>query len=190
MQSPVVKRKKNKDNKLVERVNEPISCVDVAGIFGGAVWKQSSDSRLLPFDTSLHPVLPVPGTPVMEVARTIAKQGGGGTSVGLPVQHLLRKRISVDVIVGITDNEDWAYGRGFECNSDFVTTFRRYCAEVNPKALAFLVTINPGDAAVAPQGEQNVHFIYGWSESVVSYILQTVQEGKTQMDEVRAIAVG
>jgi hypothetical protein len=41
--------------------------------------------------------------------------GGGSTAVGAPIQYLLDRKIKTDVFIGITDNEEWAYGSGHNC---------------------------------------------------------------------------
>jgi len=112
---------------------------------------------------------------------------GGGTALGSPIQHLLDRNIKTDIFIGITDNEDWAYGQGHYASGSFLSLWRRYKKEVNPNAIAFLITIDPNRAASAPSSEKGVHFIYGWSDQVLKYIDLKLSSGVNQVQSVEAI---
>jgi 60 kDa SS-A/Ro ribonucleoprotein len=113
----------------------------------------------------------------------------GSTAVGAPIEYLLDRKIKTDVFIGITDNEDWAYGHGHHTSGSFLTLWRRYKKEVNPDAVAFLVTIAPYREAVASVGEKDVHFIYGWSDKVLNYIGTKLSTGASQVDEIAKIDI-
>jgi len=163
--------------------------IDIAGIFAAAVLKKAGETVLLPFDTRLHSVPFASSDSLMTVAGKIAQVGGGGTSLGLPVQHLLDRKIPVDVFIGITDQEEWVYGIGFRCRGPFIELWQKYRQAVNPDAQAFLVTIAPYRDAAAPKEEPGVHFIYGWSEAVVGYIPLMLQSGVSQVERVNGITL-
>jgi len=161
--------------------------IDIASIFAAAMLKKSQDTVLLPFDDDLHIARYASSDSMMSIARKIARLGGGGTSLGLPIEHLTDRKIRADAFIGITDNEDWAYGRGYSARGSFLDAWRQYRQLVNPDAKAFLITIAPYRDAVAPKDETNVHFIYGWSEAVAEYIPRILESGSGQIEEIEGI---
>jgi 60 kDa SS-A/Ro ribonucleoprotein len=165
------------------------SFIDIAAIFSGALLKQAgSRAMVLPFNTRVNVNHGLsPRDDVIITAEKICGLMGGGTAVGAPVQHLLRSRTEVDVVIGITDNEDWAFGHqwGHECEGSFLDLWCRYKSEVAPNAVAFLVTIAPYRNAVAPEGVEDVHFIYGWNASVLKYIGMVLAGSSGQVEAVR-----
>ncbi len=163
-------------------------CIDIAGIFTGALLKRTERALALPFEGHIvnHLALSKLDS-VAETAKKIASVRGGSTAVGTPIQYLLNHEIKTDVFIGITDNEDWAYGEGYSTSDSFLSLWRRYKKEINPDAQAFLVTIVPTREAVAPTGEEGVHFIYGWSDKVLNYIGLKLSSGVSQIGEIEKI---
>ncbi len=164
--------------------------IDIAGLFTGALLKRCEDRVLvLPFDTSIHTDHTLSTRDdILVTAEKVAGYSGGGTAVGAPMQYLLDRKIKADVVIGITDNEDWAYGNEGDYASDrFYSLWLRYKKEVNPDAIAYLVTIAPYRDAVAPAGAKGVHFIYGWSDKVLQYIGNTLEGGASQIQAVEQI---
>ena len=166
--------------------------IDIAGIMSGACLKRVEERAiLLPFDTCIHPASDVSKRDdILVIAKKLASYGGGGTAVGAPVESLLRSKTKVDALIGITDNEDWAYGKEQSCSRSFLTLWRRYREEVAPDARAFLVTIAPYRDVVAPAGEKGVHFIYGWSDKVLRYISSALEAGESQVERVQKMDLG
>lgn len=164
--------------------------IEIASIYAAALLKKTGpDAVLLPFDTELHSVPLTGSESLLGIANRISLYGGGGTSVGLPVQYLLDRKIVVDACIGITDSEDWAYGDRFGCSGSFLTLWRKYRQNVNRNAQAFLITVVPYTHAVAPKDEPNVHYISGWSDAVVEYIPRMLQLGLGQVEEVRRMSL-
>jgi 60 kDa SS-A/Ro ribonucleoprotein len=168
-------------------------CIDIAGIFAGALMKRMPERGIvLPFESH---VVTNAGLSfrddVLVTAEKLARIHGGGTAVGAPIQHLLDRKISVDVFIGITDNEDWDHGDGYghQIRGSFLALWRDYRKNVNPNAKAFLVTIAPYRDAVAPKGEKGVRFIYGWSDRVLEYIMLSLDAGKTQVQAIEAMSL-
>jgi 60 kDa SS-A/Ro ribonucleoprotein len=168
-------------------------CIDIAGIYAGALMKRIEGRGLvLPFeqrvitDTSLSF-----RDDILVTAEKLASIGGGGTAVGAPIQYLLDRKISVDVFIGITDNEDWCHGKndGYSIRGSFLSMWRSYRKEVNPNAQAFLITIAPYREAVAPRGEKGVRFIYGWSDQVLKYIALSLKQGETQVQAIEKMSL-
>ncbi len=165
-------------------------CIDIAGIFTGALMRKiEGRAVVLPFDTHVHTADDFSLRDVLDTAERIAEYGGGGTALGAPIDHLLRSRVKVDVFIGITDNEDWAYGREHSVEGSFLNLWHRYKGEIAPDAKAFLVTVAPYRDAVAPTGTKDVHFIYGWSDRVLNYIGLKLQSGRGQVELVETMEI-
>ena len=166
-----------------------VMCIDVCGIFTGALLKRTGNALALPFETRvIHNAGLSKHDSVATTASKIASIGGGGTAVGAPIEYLLDRKIKTDVFIGITDNEDWACGSEYYTSDYFFPLWLRYKKEVNPNAVAFLVTIAAYRDAVAPEGS-DVHFIYGWSDKVLNYIGLKLKTGASQVDDIRKIDV-
>ena len=166
--------------------------IDIAGIFTGALLRQIEGRAIpLPFQDrvifghglSSH-------DDVLVTAEKVSRLGGGGTALGSPIQHLLDRKIHADVFVGITDNEDWAYGEEHYTRHAFLKLWREYRRDVNPDAQAFVIQIAPYQHAVAPNGEPGVHFIYGWSDAVVKYISFMLEGGASQLKAIEEMDLG
>ncbi len=161
--------------------------IDIAGIFASALLKASPNALVLPFENKVIKVKLSACDNIMTTADTLARIGGGGTAVSAPISHLLNRKpdTAIDTFIGITDNIEWAIdGHG---NQGFLPTWNEYTAKVAPNAQAFLVTIAPYRHAVAPQETPNVHYIYGWSDSVLKYIALAVNGLASQVETVRAM---
>lgn len=155
---------------------------DVTGILAGALLKKCANTPLvLPFETSVKRQTRFnKNDSIMTTANYIAGMTGGGTHVGAPIEWLYNNKDRVDTIIAITDSEDWAGG-------GFLPAWRRYRQDINRDAQAFLVTISPYRVAVAPQDEPGIHYIYGWNDSVLSFISQ--KAAGSQVAAVNAIAL-
>lgn len=164
--------------------------IDVCGVYTGALLKKIPERAIpLPFEHEIVDINLSAEDRILETTEKIASVGGGGTAVGAPIEKLLRTGTKVDHFIGITDNEDWAYGEGYGCYSggSFLKNWREYRATVNPDAQAYLITIAPYRDAVAPQNEPGVHFIYGWSDKVPGLISNLANGQESQVEKVNNI---
>ena len=162
--------------------------IDICGVFTGALLKKASGRvHALPFNYDVVKVDVSGQDRILTTANKIVQKCGGGTALGAPIENLMKRGQSVDTFIGITDNEDWAYGSGRAVNGSFLNSWRKYRASVNPNAQAYLVRIDPYAESVAPQGEPGVHFIYGWSDNVPAYIARDAAGKKNQVEEVEAV---
>jgi hypothetical protein len=146
--------------------NAAYTSATIAGMFAGILYKAIPDSIMIPWDNELRLQLVHPkGAPVLSHILSISEAAGGGTYMELPVSYLLQKRIVVDVVIIITDSEEW--GKGWL--KDWVN-YKRY---INPKAKAVLIRVdpyrtNPFDPELA--GILDILQIYGWNDSVIKFI--------------------
>jgi 60 kDa SS-A/Ro ribonucleoprotein len=163
--------------------------IDIAGILTGALLKCSKGKVVtLPFDTKVHVNHSLSGRDdVLVTTEKLAKYGGGGTAVGAPIQHLLDGGVKVDVFIGITDQEEWAHGDGYHTRGNFLQLWKEYRQKVNPRAVAYLITIAPHRDAVAHSNEGSVRFIYGWNDQTIKFIASDLEGGASQTQAISAI---
>ncbi len=165
---------------------------DIAGIFTGALLKRIKDRAIsLPFEGRVVSADGISGRDdIMVTAEKIFEMShGGSTAVGAPIEYLLKNNIAVDTFIGVTDDQDWAYGEGFECGGSFIELWRQYKKNVNPNAKAFLVTIAPYRDAVAPKSEKDVYLIYGWNANALKFIASTLNGGANQIETIKALSL-
>jgi 60 kDa SS-A/Ro ribonucleoprotein len=161
--------------------------IDIAGIFAGALLKSNPRALVLPFEHKVVSVKLSARDSLITTAGHLAKIGGGGTAVSAPISHLIDHKVKVDTFIGITDNIEWATDQSGRLG--FLPTWNEYKDKIAPQAQAFLITIAPYRHAVAPQDAPDIHTIYGWSDSVLTYIALTLRGLAGQVESVRAIEI-
>ncbi len=161
--------------------------IDIAGVFAGALLKANPRALVLPFENDVVNVKLNARDTLMTNADKLAKIGGGGTAVSAPVSYLLDHKITMETFIGITDNIEWATDQSGR--HGFLPTWNEYKDTIGPDAQAFLITIAPYRHAVAPQTAPDIHYIYGWSDSVLQYIALTRQGLAGQVASVRAMGL-
>ncbi len=160
---------------------------DVASLFAAALFKASRDAVVLPFRDQVIHVKLNPRDSLMTVAGQINALVSGGTAVSAPISVLLDEEVKVDTFIGITDNIEWATDQSGR--SGFLAVWREYKRKVAPQVRAFLLTIAPYQHAVAPPSEPDVHFIYGWNDTVLKFISLATGGQGGQVDAVRAMEI-
>lgn len=165
---------------------------DIAGIFTGALLKRIQGRAIsLPFEGHIVSSEGISGRDdIMVTAEKISEMSNGGsTAVGAPIEHLMKNKIAVDTFIGITDDQEWAYGEGYDCSGSFIELWRRYKKEVNPNAKAFLVRIAPYRDSVAPKGEKDMYFISGWNANALRFIVSTIEGGAGQVETIKSMSI-
>lgn len=166
--------------------------VDIASVFAVALARRAAEPLVLPVDLSVYAEegREILKLPLARAATKLASFGGGGTSLGAPVELLLQKRERVDWYVGITDNEDWAYGESHRTKRSFLSAWRVYRQHVNPNARAMLLTLAPTREVVAPAGEPGVTFVYGWSDAVLRLAADRLKgSARSQVEVVERVGL-
>lgn len=131
-------------------------------VFALALYKKTGGrSIFLTFDHEVHDPQPSRNASIMGQASRIKARGG--TDTGLPVRRLTELRENVDQIVIVTDEQQ-------NEGSPFYTELKRYRAKINQHAKAFVVDLSPYRGAMVPKEDLNTHYVYGWSDQVLSYI--------------------
>lgn len=164
------------------------TAADMAGLFTAALWKRYPDAAVLPFGTA---VLPTRGVRVrdslMTIAQTIGRLRGGGTDLSAPIEWLQAKNQALDLFIGLTDSEDWGAGGGWR-REGFLAAWSKYRQTVAPTAQAVLIQLVPSGTRVSPASEPSVHYVYGWSDSVLRYVAYVAQ-GRTMAARIRSTEI-
>ncbi|MBI5065926.1 TROVE domain-containing protein [Candidatus Woesearchaeota archaeon] len=169
--------------------------VDIAGIFSAALMKKTKDCMILPVDTAIHPHTCSTRDSIMSNAEKLAKLGGGGTELDLPIIYLLDNKIKVDNYICITDSEEWYSDKRYFWNTKsstdrgFYQALRDYKNKINPNLKVFYIRIAPYKHSTAPAKEPNLYNIEGWSNTVLDFISTISNLGKDQIDAVKAVEI-
>ncbi|MFC4599941.1 TROVE domain-containing protein [Cohnella hongkongensis] len=141
--------------------------LQIGSVFALALYKKTQGNSLFwLFDTEAEDAFPSRRDSILSQAERI--QTRGGTDTGAPVRKLLAERVKVDQIVMITDEQQ-------NSGSPFYRELTSYRAKVNPQVKAFIIDIAPYRSAMVPPQDPNTYYIYGWSDTVLSYIAQTAK---------------
>jgi 60 kDa SS-A/Ro ribonucleoprotein len=159
---------------------------DVASILGAAAYKRSGPgSEIVSFSDQPHPHKVHVTWPLMDIARTIAVQGGG-TDLSQPILWALAAQKKFDNLVFITDDQDWC--AWLRDRTGAIDAIRNYKRLMNPKARFFFLQVMPYQHAVVPPEEPNCHYLYGWSDEVLRYIGLEANDG-SQVDTAEEIVL-
>jgi 60 kDa SS-A/Ro ribonucleoprotein len=162
---------------------------EIAGIFAAAVFKKAEQGEIVSFDTAAHPRSVSKSDGLADIARTVSEIAGG-TSLSAPIDYAFGRREGMrvyDVAVFLTDSESW-YDH-LTRNRGVLDLIREYKARVNPALACFFVQLLPYKHAVVPQTEPGCYYIYGWSASILDYIVSVLGGGHTQVEAVRQVSV-
>ncbi|WP_058302937.1 TROVE domain-containing protein [Gorillibacterium timonense] len=150
--------------------------LEIGSVFALALYRKTKGSSLFwLFDTEVVDAKPSRKDSILTQAAHI--HAHGGTDTGAPVRQLIRERKKVDHIIIITDEQQ-------NSGSQFYEQLKLYRSKVNRDVLAFIVDIAPYRHAMVPDGDPQTYYIYGWSDTVLSYIAQTVQGYSSLVERV------
>jgi 60 kDa SS-A/Ro ribonucleoprotein len=153
--------------------------LEIGSVFALALYKKTQGSSLFwLFDTEVVDALPSRRESILDQAARICC--GGGTDTGAPVRKLIEEKKKVDQIIIITDEQQ-------NSGSPFYEQLRRYRSKVNRDVKAFIVDIAPYRHAMVPADDPLTFYIYGWSDSVLTFIAQSVQGYESMTEHVNTM---
>jgi 60 kDa SS-A/Ro ribonucleoprotein len=141
--------------------------VDVAGLVAAAVLRKNPRARVLPFEVKVRETVLEPKDTILTNARRLADLGGGGTNCSAPLEWLVAKGLSPDLVVFVSDNQSWAdtrTGRGTAMMKQWNVLKQR-----NPKAKLVCIDIAPYGTTQAKE-QKDVLNIGGFSDTVFDQI--------------------
>ena len=142
-------------------------CVDVAALVAACVLRVNPQTRVLPFDTSVHAMDLNPRDSVMTQARRLAGVGGGGTSISAPLAQINRRKAKVDLLVVVSDNESWKDTR---CGT--ATETMRQWARIRarcPRARMVCIDLQPTATSQTVESADVLH-VGGFSDAVFDVV--------------------
>lgn len=163
-------------------VTTKTQCVDVAALVASALLRKNPDTKVIPFDTSVHEVRLNPMDSIVTNAKILAKFGGGGTNCSEALAYLNRKNSKGDLVIYVSDNESWidsgvggvvyaSYNRG----TTTMTEWNQYKVR-NPNAKLVCIDITPNGTTQAHDRSDIIN-IGGFSDNVFSVIEMFVKYG-------------
>lgn len=134
----------------------------IGSVFGLALYKKTRGNGLFwTFDTEVYDPRASLHDSILSQAERIGARGG--TDTGAPIRKLRHWGMKVDNIIVITDEQQ-------NTGSPFYRELVEYRRTVNGEVKAFVVDVAPYRSAMVPPEDRNTWYIYGWSDTVLSYI--------------------
>ena len=113
------------------------------------------------------------------------KVNGGGTDITLPLRYLLDRKIFVDRIIILSDNEinrEYSYNTGYSRSSTCQALVEEYKKRINPDVWVHAIDMQ-GYGTQQFKGK-NVNIIAGWSERVFDFISSVEQGMDSLIDKI------
>lgn len=146
-------------------VKSSVACVDIARLLAVLASRICEEYTVFAFNNSLCPVTYSSKNGISSTAMSIPNYGGG-TSLELPLQHMLRNKLKADRLIMLSDNE---------INSDYQGTCQTladaYRREINGNLWVHAIDLQ-GYGTQQFIGK-NTNIIAGWSEKVLEFIALT-----------------
>lgn len=142
--------------------------VDVAALVSAAIVRRNPSATVLPFEVGVRDVQLEPRDTILTNAAKLAAMWGGGTNCAAPLEWLLAKGRTPDLVIFVSDNQSWAhnaYGNGgTEMMRKWEMLKRR-----NPKAKLVCIDIAPYGTTQAKERDDVLN-IGGFSDTVFDQI--------------------
>ena len=84
-----------------------VRCIDVAALVAAAMLRTNRQTRVIPFEQEVVPLMLDPQARLAVNAAKLAAVGGGGTNVSAALAMLNAEKALVDLVVIVSDNESW-----------------------------------------------------------------------------------
>jgi 60 kDa SS-A/Ro ribonucleoprotein len=159
-------------------VTTKTQCVDVAALVASAVLRKNPDTKVIPFDTSVHDVRLNPLDSIVTNAQTLAKFGGGGTNCGEALASVNRKNGKGDLVIYVSDNESWVTTGGYNRGTAMMVEWNKFKVR-NPNAKLVCIDITPNTTTQVHDREDILN-IGGFSDNCFDVIAKFVELGNNK----------
>lgn len=161
---------------VLDRSGSMGAYIQTAAVFAVSLMKKTRNrGRFMLFDDRLDEVPVSLKDSILTQAERIAVRGG--TNHGLAMEQLTKDRDHVDNIIYITDEQQ-------NQGSPLIDGLDRYRKKVNRDVKTFIVDVAPYRNALTPD-DPNTFYVYGWSDSVLSFISMASQGWGNMVDLIR-----
>jgi 60 kDa SS-A/Ro ribonucleoprotein len=155
MGAPVTGYRRGASSKLI--------CRDAAALVASAILRRNPGTEVMAFDDRVWPLALSPHARVVANTEVLARTGGGGTAISLPLAWLNERKARGDLMLYLSDNESWVDSH----RAGATETLRQWEAfrARNPGARLVCVDLQPYANSQAP-GRQDILNIGGFSDAV------------------------
>jgi len=159
--------------------NTSVTPSTIAGMFSGILFKGLDDTVMVPWGSEAEIYNYPKADSVITHCDRIKNCNGGGTRLSAPVELMNKNKIKSDVCIFITDNMNWMdnyeqyFGRS---STTWLDEWKKY-KKANPKAKAVLIRVdayNSKQFDEATAEKYDLYQVFGWNDSVLSYIEKVV----------------
>lgn len=151
----------------------------IGSVFALALYKKTGgDSLFWLFNTQVGDAQPSRVDSILSQAERI--RSFGGTDTGAPVRALLGHPQPFDNIIIITDEQQ-------NVGSPFYRELLTYRQARNQSARAYVIDLAPYQSGMVPPSDKLTHYLYGWSDAILSYIAQSQRGYGDMVQAVRGM---
>jgi len=153
----------------------------IGAVFAFSLFKKVNGNAVFwLFNDSVYEAQPSLVDSILSQAERI--RAYGGTNTGAPIELLTEKRIFVDNIIMITDEQQ-------NEGNPFYRGLLRYRTKVNKNAKCYIIDVSPYRSAVVPLSDTLTYYIYGWSDRVLHFIAYANQGFDSMVKKVREMRI-
>lgn len=148
---------------------------EISGFLSGVLSKGTKSDYIYLWNVSCKPFM-VKNKSVYSIYEKIKNSAFGGTSMGSPIDYLIKNKIKKDFIILITDEIHWFGG----IEKSFIKAWIMYKQNINKNAKAIILNIAGYDQSSGEEqiyNKYDVFTIYGWSDVVIDFIEQIILSG-------------
>ncbi|WP_338835841.1 TROVE domain-containing protein [Neomoorella thermoacetica] len=153
----------------------------IGGVFAVALYKKTKgnsifwtfNTRVEEQDISIHDSI---------LSQADKFMAFGGTDVAAPVRRLAERKVFVDNVILITDEQQNA-------GDPFYKVLAEYRRKVNGRVKVFVIDVAPYRSALVSPADPLTFYVYGWSDTVLHYISFAVQGYGGMLDIVNKTAI-
>lgn len=138
-----------------------IAATEGAAFMARALAASARNYHAVGFNTTVHALDISPTRRVDDITRAIARIGGGGTNISLPLEWATQHHMDVDCFVILTDNETWA---GKQHPHQALLKYRQ---QINPQAKVAILNMAANNLTSVPD-DMGVIQLAGLDSSIVS----------------------
>lgn len=173
-------------------MNSPVSakseltCAEIAVLMLSIANYICEETITTTFDNNLYTCNLSTQNGIIANANNI-KVNGGGTDITLPIRYLLDKRIFVDRIILLSDNEinrGYTYSVGYGGPKTCQALVEEYKKKVNPDV--WVHAIDMQGYGTQQFAGKNVNIIAGWNEKVLDFIAASEQGVDTLINKIES----
>lgn len=150
--------------------NSEIHCCDIGAVIACIANEICEDSLVLTFDNDVKKFILPRKSSLLKNIESVSFSYGG-TNCSAPIRYIVDKKIKVDRIIMISDNEcNSSYARSYLYPTNTQTVLNKYKKEINKEVYTHLIDLQGYGTTDINSKDYKVNFIAGWSENIFKFI--------------------